>query len=107
LLGLKHSTLSKTDVVFQFCIYGFDQVTHVYYQAFWSDDGVDMNALLLKSGSELALDIAAENDPTVKSPLNYNAYLGLVPTDAAEQALLLAFSEANKLTKVWGVKGVA
>jgi hypothetical protein len=107
MLTLKHSTLSKTDVVFQFCIYAFDQVKHVYYEAFWSDDGVDMNALLLKSGGDLAIDIAAQNDPTIKSPYNYNAYLGLVPTDAAEQALLLAFSVDNKVPKKWGIKAVA
>ena len=106
LLTLKHSTLSKTDVVFQFIIYAFDQVNKVYYQAFWSNE-TDMNALLLKTGGDLAIDIDAQENPTIKSPYNYNAYLGVVPQDKAEQALLLAFSQDNKVTKKWGVKAVA
>ena len=106
LLTLKHSTLSKTDVVFQFIIYAFDQVNKVYYQAFWSNE-TDMNALLLKTGGDLAIVIDAQENPTIKSPYNYNAYLGVVPQDKAEQALLLAFSQDNKVTKKWGVKAVA
>lgn len=106
MLLLKHTDLSDTQVVFQFNIYQFDQVNHVYYLAFTSNE-TDMNALLLKNGGTLALDIAEANDPTVKSPLNYNAYLGLVPQEAAAQSLSFAVSNTDKFVKVWGVKAVA
>ncbi len=106
MLLLKHTDLSDTQVVFQFNVYQYDQVNHVYYLAFTSNE-TDMNALLLKNGGTLALDIAEANDPTVKSPLNYNAYLGLVPQEAAAQSLSFAVSNTDKFVKVWGVKAVA
>lgn len=107
MLTMKHQKLVNTEVVFKFVIYAYDQVESLYYEAFWSDDGVDMNGLLLKNGGALAIDIAEQEDPTVKSPDNYNAYLGIVPQNTVAQALLLAFSNTAKLTKVWGVKGLA
>lgn len=106
MLGMKHQTLVNTEVVFQFIIYQYDQVASVYYESFWSN-ATDMNSLLLKNGGDLAIDIAEAPDPTVKSPDNFNAYLGLVPQNTDAQALLLAFSNTAKLTKVWGVKGLA
>jgi hypothetical protein len=106
MLLLKHTNLSDTQVIFQFNIYQYDQVNHVYYLAFTSNE-TDMNALLVKNGGDLALEIAEANDTTVQSPLNYNAYLSLVPQEAAAQSLSFAVSNTDKFVKVWGVKAVA
>lgn len=98
---MKHTNMADTTVVFQFNIYKFDPVFKNYYLCF--DSGAtDMKGLIMKNGGELAIDIAEENDPTVMSPLNYNAYISIMPEEEA-QVLNLAVSNSDKFVKTWGV----
>jgi hypothetical protein len=96
-----HTNLLDTTVVFKFSIWAFDPVAKVYYLAFHSNN-IDMNGLILKNGGDLSLQIAAEADPTVKSPMNYSMYIGIVPQETA-QVLNLAVSNTDKFVKSWGV----
>lgn len=98
---MKHTDLSDTTVVFKFSIYDFDPIAKKYYLAFHSD-GTDMKGLVLKSGGDLALDIGAVPDSTVPSPLNFNAYLGIMPQEEA-QVIKFAVSDTDKFVKSWGV----
>lgn len=102
LLAIKtHTNLLNNDVVFQFHIWQFDPIAKKYYLAFHSNSK-DMNGLIMKSGGDLALQIAAEPDPTVKSPMNYQMYLGIMPQETA-QVLNIAVSDTDKFVKTWGV----
>lgn len=98
---LKHTDLSKTDVVYKFKVYDFDAVAKVYYLAFHTDD-TDLNGLVYKQGGELALEIAAKPDPTVVSPINFQMYTGIMPQESA-QVINFAVSNTDKFVKTWGV----
>jgi len=98
---MKHTDLKDTTVVFKFKVYDFDPVAKTYYLAFHTDD-TDLNGLVFKQGGELALDIAAQADPTVASPLNFQMYTGVMPQEEA-QVVNLAVSNTDKFVKTWGV----
>jgi hypothetical protein len=98
---MKHTNLLKTDVLFVFNIYVFDQVAKKYYLAF-HNDSKDGKGLIMKSGGDLLIDIAERNDPTVPSPLNYNFSIGIMPQETA-QVLNFAVSDTDKFVKTWGV----
>lgn len=102
LIAIKtHTNLLDNDVVFQFHIWAYDPVAKVYYLAFHSNS-IDMNGLILKNGADLALQISPEASPIVKSPLNYEMYIGIMPQESA-QVLNLAVSNTDKFVKTWGV----
>ncbi len=98
---MKHTDLSDTTVVFKFTVYDFDPIAKKYYLAFHSDD-TDMKGLIFKQGGELALDIGAQADSTVASPLNFQLYVGIMPQEEA-QVIKLAVSDTDKFVKTWGV----
>lgn len=102
LIAIKtHTNLLDNDVVFQFNIWAYDPVAKVYYLAFHSNE-TDMNGLILKEGGNLALQISPEASTIVKSPLNYEMYIGIMPQETA-QVLNLAVSNTDKFVKTWGV----
>ena len=98
---MTHTNLSDNTVVFQFNIYAYDQNAKVYYKAFHSNE-TDMNGLVYKTGGELSLQISADPDDEVVSPLNYAMYIGIMPQQSA-QTLNVAVSNTDKFVKTWGV----
>ena len=98
---MKHTNLLKTDVLFQFNVYAFDQVAKKYYLAF-HDNAKDSKGLVMKTGGDLHLEIGERNDPTVPSPLNFNFAIGIMPQEEA-QVLNFAVSDTDKFVKTWGV----
>ena len=98
---MKHTDLSDTTVVFKFKIYDFDPIAKVYYLAFHTDD-TDMKGLVFKQGGELALEIAAQPDSQVASPLTFQMYTGIMPQEEA-QVVNFAVSNTDKFVKSWGV----
>lgn len=102
LIAIKtHTNLLDNDVVFQFNIWAYDPIAKVYYLAFHSNE-TDMNGLILKEGGNLALQISPDASTIVKSPLNYEMYIGIMPQETA-QVLNLAVSNTDKFVKTWGV----
>ncbi|MGZ4953775.1 MAG: hypothetical protein ACXV8Q_01570 [Methylobacter sp.] len=102
LIAIKtHTNLLDNDVVFQFNIYAYDPVAKVYYLAFHSNE-TDMNGLILKQGGDLALSVSPDPSSIVKSPLNYEMYIGIMPQETA-QVLNFAVSNTDKFVKTWGV----
>ncbi|MFI3198639.1 MAG: hypothetical protein QX196_10000 [Methylococcaceae bacterium] len=98
---LTHTNLSKNDVVFAFNIYDYDQQAKVYYKAFNSGDAA-LNGLIYKNGGELSLQISADSDNEVVSPLNFPMYIGIMPQESA-QIINVAVSNTDKFVKTWGV----
>ena len=98
---LTHTNLSQNDVVFEFNIYAYDQNAKVYYKAFNSGDSA-LNGLIYKTGGELSLQISADPDNEVVSPLNYPMYIGIMPQESA-QTINVAVSNTDKFVKTWGV----
>ena len=98
---MKHTNLLKTDVLFQFNIYAFDQVAKKYYLAF-HNNAKDSKGLVMKIGGDLILEINERNDPTVPSPLNFRFAMGIMPQEEA-QVLNFAVSDTDKFVKTWGV----
>jgi len=96
-----HTSLLDTTVVFQFNIYAFDQVAKVYYLAFHSN-ATDMNGLIYKEGGDLSLAINPEPSHEVKSPMNFELSMGIMPQNTA-QVLNFAVSNTDKFVKTWGV----
>lgn len=103
ILVLKHTSLVETEVEFHFCIFQFDPIKKKYYKCL-HDNGTTMKGLILKRGSDLVMDVAEKNDPTVMSPLNYNFSIAVMPSEEDAQTIHMAVSETDKFTKVWGVK---
>jgi len=98
---LTHTSLSKTDVEFQFNIYQYDPVNKVFYLAYHSNS-TTLKGLVLKQGGELSLSISPDADARVGSPLNYNMQIGIMPQSSA-QSLAFAVSNSDKFAKQWGV----
>ncbi len=98
---MKHTNLLKTDVLFQFNVYAFDQVAKKYYLCF-HDNAKDSKGLVMKVGGDLILEIGERNDPTVPSPLNFKFAIGIMPQEEA-QVLNFAVSDTDKFVKTWGV----
>ena len=98
---MTHTNLSQNDVVFQFNIYAYDQNAKVYYKAFNSGDA-SLNGLIYKTGGELSLQISADPDNEVVSPLNFPMYIGIMPQESA-QTINVAVSNTDKFVKTWGV----
>jgi hypothetical protein len=96
-----HTSLLDTTVVFQFNIYAFDQEAKVYYLAFHSN-ATDMNGLIYKEGGDLSLAINPDFSHEVKSPMNFEMSIGIMP-QATAQVLNFAVSNTDKFVKTWGV----
>ncbi len=96
-----HTSLLDTTVVFQFNIYAFDQEAKVYYLAFHSN-ATNMNGLIYKEGGDLSLAINPDFSHEVKSPMNFEMSIGIMP-QATAQVLNFAVSNTDKFVKTWGV----
>ena len=103
LASLTMKTLSSTNLNLAFNIYNYDPAAKKYFKAFHTD-GKDLNALILKSGGSLAIQIATEASSEVESPKNFSFGLGAMPMEQSqEQQVFLATSVTNKLVMRWGV----
>ncbi|MCP3943438.1 MAG: hypothetical protein GY710_18425, partial [Desulfobacteraceae bacterium] len=77
---LTHSELSDTKVTFQFIIYEYDPVAKKYFQVIHCNE-TDLNGLVAKSGSQLALTVDTEKSTEVPSPENYAVRVSIMPEE--------------------------
>ncbi len=101
LATLQHKSMANTEVEVQFTVYDYDPKAKTYYKCFHSDDK-KLKGLVLKSGGELAMNIAMDQSSEVVSPKNFTFSLGVMPQDMAQQ-IHLAVSKTGKFVKQWGV----
>jgi len=102
---LTHKSLSNTEVLLTFNVYGYDPSEKTYYKCFHTNE-TDLKGLILKTGGDLHLSIADESSPEVESPLNYNLNLAIMPQDQ-NMEVHVAFSVSGKMVKKWGVEVAA
>jgi hypothetical protein len=100
LVLLSFSDMVKVAVVFQFTVYEFDPVAEKYFKSATCD--ADLNGILEKSGSNLALDVANEPSTEVQSPLNFVFNIGIKPQPSA-QKITLASGDAKNVVRAWGI----
>ena len=101
LATLQHKSMANTEVEVQFTIYDYDPKAKRYYKCFHSND-VKLKGLVLKSGGELAMNIAMDQSSEVVSPKNHTFSLGVMPQDMSQQ-IHLAVAMSSKFVKQWGV----
>jgi hypothetical protein len=102
---LVHTNLANTEVLYKFNVYDFDPKEKKYYKAFHTNDE-QLKGLILKSGGDLALQIATDEGYEVPSPKNFALYIGVMPQDL-DQAVQVAVSVNDKFAKKWGVEVAA
>ena len=101
LMLLQHSDLSDTTVEFQFKVFEYDPVKKKYFPSFHTGDA-DVKGLIAKSGSELSLNIDADQSTEVMNPINFALSIGIMPKEE-KQDIHMAVSVDGKFVKAWGV----
>jgi len=96
-----HTTLSNTEVEYEFVVYDYDPQKKMYYKCFHSGDA-KLKGLISKNGSELNMAMDAEPGYEVQSPMNYAFMLGVAPKDE-EMAIHMAVSVDGKFAKQYGI----
>ncbi len=101
LATLVHTSLSNTEVLFEFDVFEYDPQTAKYFKCFHSN-GVQLKGLIYKQGGELAIQMGTEENGEIVSPKNFTFTLGVMPQDE-DQAIHIAVSTDGKFAKKWGV----
>ncbi len=96
-----HTTLSNTDIEYEFVVYDYDQQKKMYYKCFHSGDA-KLKGLISKSGDALNMAMSSEAAYEVQSPMNYDFSLGVAPRDE-EMAIHMAVSVDGKFAKQYGI----
>lgn len=96
------SDLTKVEVIMQFTVYEYDLGAKKYFKSFHAND-TDLKGLVEKRGSDLNVSVAEEASEEIQSPPNFSFSIGIKPQPEA-QALHIATSDTNKITKSWGLK---
>ena len=88
-----HKSMANTETEFSFTVYDYDFDTKVYFKSFHTDS-VILKGLIMKSGGDLALNIAMDASYEVESPKNYSMSLGVMPqTSIIRYIWLFSYSE--------------
>ncbi|EFI34729.1 conserved hypothetical protein [Desulfonatronospira thiodismutans ASO3-1] len=98
----QHQSLAKTGVKIAFNVYEYDQGNSAYFKCFHTDE-TDLNGVIYKRGGELQFNVELEEAQDVMKPSNYEMFLGVAPTDEAQE-IQMAISVSDKFTKGWGVE---
>jgi hypothetical protein len=98
---LVHTSMSNTEVLFDFSVYDYDPEKLAYYTAFHCN-AVQLKGLINKSGGDLEIEMGTDQNMEVVSPKNFTLNLGVMPQDEA-QAIHIAVSTDGKFAKKWGV----
>lgn len=101
---LVYTSMTKIAIEIDFVVFEFDPAgnQNKYYQAFHSD-GKAVKALVHKEQSNLSLSVAYQPSEIIKSPMNYDFQIGLVP-QVEKQNLQMAVSVDGKFSVVWSSK---
>ncbi len=97
---LRYMDLSDTGVKFDFVVFEYDPVSKTYFRAFHSNQAI-LKGLILKQGGELVMGINQNQCSDVLSPVNFEAFISIMPQDI-EQDIFLAVSPDGKFVKKWG-----
>jgi len=100
---LLHEELSNTAVEFDFKVWEYDPAKKKWYEAFYAAD-VPLCALVEKEGDkDLQLKVGKTPFDAVKSPLNWEIEMGLVPQTEKEQAIGFRTAHEVSVAKKWGI----
>ncbi|ODN43338.1 hypothetical protein [Piscirickettsia litoralis] len=96
----------NSDVLVEFASYEYDPNAHTFYSSFNTDkETIEGDLEVLAPDSQLAIYVSKDPETDVQSPVNYFAYLSIVPTAKAQQ-LISATSVTIKEVLPWGVSVV-
>ena len=101
LATLVHTSLSNTEVLFEFTVYEYDPEKLKYFKCFHTND-VQLKGLINKSGGELEIEMGTDQNQEVVSPKNFTLNLGVMPQDE-DQAVHISVSTDGKFAKKWGI----
>ncbi len=96
----QHQRLSNTQVEFEFVVYEYDQGANQYFKSFHTI-GEQLEGDIFKRGGELQFNINLEEAQDIMNPANYEMFLGVAPTDKAQE-IEMAVSESDRFAKKWG-----
>lgn|SRR5690606_19381101 len=98
---LIYRSLTKVEVIFQFCVYEYDPLAKKYFKCLQCND-VDLKGILEKNGQDLNVGVADERSTEVQSPENYAFYVGIKAQPEA-QSITIASGDQKNVVKNWGI----
>jgi hypothetical protein len=97
-----HQALSTRAVSFNFLVYEYDPLAHVYFEAFSPGQHQSLNGLVGKSGVQNLYSISSSPDTEVVSPVNYEFTITIAPALVAQDVVYRA-SQTLQVMKQWGI----
>ena len=98
---LVYRSLTKVEVVFQFCVYDYDPVAKKYFKCLQCSD-TDLKGILEKNGQDLNLGVSDDKSTEVQSPENYAFSVGIKAQPEA-QTMTVAAGDQKNVVKNWGI----